>query len=723
MEANRVNRRKFLKVTGLTGAFLAIGFDQLAFGSENSTFKKIMAEDLIEGQSLNPYVTISESGEITIMAHIPELGQGIFQGIPAVIAEEMGVTMDQITIVKASAMRKYGAQSIGGSRSIRSLFTPMRQLGAATKDLFVRAAAAKWNVSPNACEVKEGVVYNKNTKASLTYGQLVKDASQLELTKNPTLKSKSEFKIIGKATLRPDLAGKVNGSADFGIDAKTDGLLFATIERCPTLQGELKSYDKEAAMAVPGVVDVMEVTRSVYGKQNTGIAVVAENYYAATQGRKKLNPQWDNAKFKQITTESLFNEMRELAKEDGLEHVEKGNFKSTLETATDALSVRYELPYLSHSCMEPMNCTVQVREDNTAEIWASSQSPQVQRQLARDLGIPDAEAEEKIKVHMPFMGGGFGRRSMNDSLEECFQISKALRKPVKLIWSREDDTQQGPFRQGTVHQMTATFDGNGSPIGIQHKMVSSSITAQARPKGTRVPFEVMEAINTHYDIENISVRYNEFRSEIPIHWWRSVFGATNGVAHEAFIDEVAIKANKEPLQFRKEMLKSEPRFVKVLEKLETESDWNKPLGTDEGKGVAIVESFGTIVAHAVFLKKENGRVTIPKVVSVVDCGIYVNSDQVKAQTEGNIIFGLTAALKDPITFKDGAAEQANFDTYRMLRINEAPRDIQVHLMENEEAPGGVGEPGLPPIGSALLNAVFDLTGKRIRELPFDLQTI
>ena len=723
MQTNKVNRRKFLKVTGLTGAVLAIGFDKLAFVSEESTFRKLMPEDMIEGQSLNPFVTISESGEITIMAHIPELGQGIFQGIPAVIAEEMGVSMDQVTIVKASALRKYGGQSIGGSRSIRSLFTPMRQLGAATKDLFIRAAANQWGIASDNCEVADGVVYQKGTKISLTYAELVKDASKLELTKEPALKKKSEFQIIGKATKRPDLAGKVNGTADFGIDAKTEGMLYATIERCPTLQGAVKGYNKTAALAVPGVLEVMEVIRTVYGNKNSGIAVVAQNYFAALEGRKRLNVEWDNAEFSKVSTADLYKEMNSLADEEGLEHVEKGNFNEALSSSGDVLEATYELPYLSHSCMEPINCTVHVRPDNTAEIWASSQSPQVQRQLAAELGIPSEQAEEKIKVHMPFMGGGFGRRSMNDSLEECFQISKALRKPVKLIWSREDDTQQGPFRQGTVHKFKAPFDSAGKPTGLQHKMVSSSITAQARAKGNRVPFEVMEGINTHYEFENISVRYSEFRSQIPIHWWRSVFGSTNGVAHEAFVDEVAVKAGKDPLHFRKDMLKSESRFVKVLERLESESSWNQPLGENEGKGISIVESFGTIVAHALFLKKENEKVTIPKVVSVVDCGIYVNPDQVRAQTEGNIIFGLTAALKDPITFKNGAAEQANFDTYRMLRINEAPKDIQVHIMENEEAPGGLGEPGLPPIGSALLNAVYDLTGKRIRKLPFDLQAV
>lgn len=723
MEANKLDRRKFLKVTGIAGAVLAIGFDKLAFGSTESTLKKYMPEDLISGESVNPYVTISESGEITFMAHIPELGQGISQGIPAIIAEEMGVSMDQITIVKASALRKYGAQSIGGSRSVRSLFNPMRKLGAATKDLFVRAAADQWGISTDDCEVKNGVVYQKGGSTQLSYGQLVKEAAKLELTKEPTLKKKSEFTIIGKATKRPDLEGKVNGSADFGIDANTEGLLYATIERCPTLQGEIKSYDKEAAMAVSGVLEIMEVTRTVYGKKNKGIAVVATSYFAATQGRKKLNVQWDNAEFNKVNTTDVYAEMNLLANEDGLEYLEKGDYKKAISTSDDVLEATYELPYLAHSCMEPMNCTVHVRPDNTAEIWASSQSPQVQRQIARQLGIPQAEAEEKIKVHMPYMGGGFGRRSMNDSLEECFQISNKLKKPVKLIWSREDDTQQGPFRQGTVHKFSAPFDASGQPTGLQHKMVSSSITAQARPKGNRIPFEVMEGINTHYEFENMSIRYNEFRSQIPIHWWRSVFGATNGVAHEAFIDEVAVKTNKDPLQFRKEMLKNESRFLKVLERLEKESGWNNKLGENEGKGIAIVESFGTIVAHAVFLKRENDQVSIPKVVSVVDCGIYVNPDQVKAQTEGNIIFGLTAALKDPITFKNGAAEQANFDTYRMLRINEAPKDIQVHIIENDEAPGGLGEPGLPPIGSALLNAVYDLTGKRIRKLPLNLQQV
>ncbi len=723
MEANRLNRRKFLKVSGMAGAMLAVGFDTLALGSEDSVLKQLMPEDLVNGTSLNPYVTISESGEVTIMAHVPELGQGIFQGIPAIIAEELEVSMNQVNIVKASASRKYGRQSIGGSRSVRSMFMPMRQLGAAAKEVLVQAAAQRWGVNTASCEAREGVVYKKGSTESLKYGDLVAEAAKLELPKKPTLKDKADFKIIGKATHRPDLAGKVNGSADYGMDAHTEGLLYATIERCPTLQGKVKSYDNAAAKAVKGVVDVMEVTRTVYGKKNTGIAVIADNYFAATEGRKKLNVQWDNAEFTKVSTEKLFSDMKQLAKEEGMKHFEKGDFKTSFEQSTDKITAQYQLPYLSHTCMEPMNATVHVRPDNTAEVWAPSQSPQVQRQFARELGIPDNEAEDKIKVHLPFLGGGFGRRSMNDSLEECFQISKALRKPVKLIWSREDDTSQGPFRQGTVHEFSASFNTDGSPKGMQHKMVSQAITTQGRASNGRVPFEVMEAINTHYGFDDLSVRYSEYKSQIPIHWWRSVFAATNGVAHEAFIDEMAVKSKQDPLAFRKKYLASEPRFVKVLERLEKESNWNNKLGENEGKGLAIVESFGTIVAHALFLKKEDSKVSIEKVVSVVDCGIYVNSDQVIAQTEGNIIFGLTAAMKDPITFKNGAAEQANFDTYRMLRINEAPRDIQIHLMENDEAPGGVGEPGFPPIGSALLNAVADLSGKRIRQLPFDLQEV
>lgn len=728
MEASKLDRRKFLKVTGLAGAMLAVGFDTLALGSGNSTLKKLMPEDLIKGTQLNPFVTINAQGQITIMAHVPELGQGISQGIPAIIAEELGVSMNQVTIVKASASRQYGRQSIGGSRSVRSLFTPMRQLGASTRSVLVQAASNKWGIDPSKCEVKEGVVYRKGTSDSLTYGDLVANASKLELPKSPSLMDKNDFKIIGKATHRPDLSGKVNGSADYGIDAQTEGLLYATIERCPTLQGAVKSYDETAAKSVKGVVEVMKVTRTVYGKKNTGIAVIAETYYAATEGRKKLNVKWDNVEFSKISTESLDKDMLKLANEEGLKHFEKGDFeankvKMLTQDGSEFLATNYYLPHVSHTCMEPMNATVHVREDNTVEVWAPSQSPQVQRNFARQLGIPDNEAEDKIKVHLPYLGGGFGRRSMNDSLEECFEISKTLRKPIKLIWSREDDTTQGPFRQSSVHRMSAAFNSAKEPTGLQHKVVSQAITTQGRASNGRVPFEVMEAINTHYDIENLSVRFSEYKSQIPIHWWRSVFGSTNAFPHESFIDEIAIVGKKDPLQFRKERLKSEPRFIKVLEKLEKESKWNQKLGENEGKGVAIVESFGSIVAHAVFLKKENGQVTIPRVVSVVDCGIYVNPDQVKAQTEGNIIFGLTAALKDAITFKDGAAQQANFDTYRMLRMNEAPKDIQVHLIENNEAPGGVGEPGLPPIAPALGNAVFNLSGKRIRILPFDLQSI
>jgi isoquinoline 1-oxidoreductase subunit beta len=722
MEVSNINRRKFLKLAGISGAFLAIGFDSFAFGTPGN-LKKFMVEDFVDGVALNPFVIISKDGTITIMATVPELGQGIFQSIPAIIAEELEVDMDQITIVKSSASRVYGRQSIGGSRSIKTLFKPMRELGAATKEVLLKAAANEWSVAVDQCYAKSGVVYRKGADISLAYNDLVDAASKIEITKSPKLKNKKDFRIIGKATKRTDLAGKVNGTAGYAIDAKIEGLFYASIERCSTLQGSLEYYDAKAALAIKGVEHVMEVTRTVYGKKNTGVAVIAKNQFSALEGRKNLNAQWSNAEFSNVSTKSLFDDMKKLTLKEGLNHKDQGDFQTDFNSANDKLDVTYELPYLSHSCMEPMNATVHVRQDNTVEVWAGSQQPQVQRQFAKELGIPEDQAEEKIKVHLPFLGGGFGRRGMNDSIEECFQISKELRIPIKLVWSREDDTNQGPWRQGTVHGMKASFDTNGNATGMQHKMVSQAITTQSRGSNGRIPFEVMEGINTDYDFKNFSVQYSEYKNQIPIHWWRSVFGSTNGFPHESFIDEIAIKSKADPLEFRKEKLKSVPRLMKVLERLEMESNWKQQLGNNEGKGVAIVESFGSIVAHAVFLKRESGKVNIIKVVSVVDCGIYVNPDQVKAQTEGNIIFGLTAALKDPITFKDGAAEQSNFHDYRMLRINEAPQDIQIHIMENDEAPGGMGEPGLPPIAPALANAVFDMTGKRIRKLPFDLQEI
>ena len=337
-------------------------------------------------------------------------------------------------------------------------------------------------------------------------------------------------------------------------------------------------------MAVPGVVKVMNVTRDVYGKKNTGVAVVANNYFTALQGRKKLNAQWDNAEFTKVSSESVRADMVKLLNEEGYEHVEKGSFSNAIMDGSGQIEALYELPYLSHTCMEPMNVTVHVKTDGTCEVWAPSQSPQVQRAFAKELGIAEAEAEDKIKVHMPYLGGGFGRRSMNDSLIECLQIAKTIEQPVKLIWTREDDTTQGPFRQQTLHSLKAVFDSDSKPIGLQHKMVSQAITTQGRPSRNKLPFEVMEGINTHYDIDNISTRFVEYKGQIPIHWWRSVFGSTNGFAHEGFMDEVAIQANEDPLQFRIDRLQSEPRFVKVLERLKKVTNWSQQLPENEGRG-------------------------------------------------------------------------------------------------------------------------------------------
>lgn len=683
---------------------------------------KLNVDDVANGAALNPFVMIDKEGMVTIMAHRPDMGQGTFQAVPLLIAEELDIDFSKITIKQAPGDPKYDQQGVGGSSSMRTMYEPMRKIGATAREMLVQAAAKRWNVSPSDCQTAVGVVTNTATKETVSYGDLVEEASAMEVPTEIQLKDPKDFKLIGKSVPRPSINHKVKGTANFGMDMKKEGMVYAMIERSPNFEGEAKSIDDSAALAVKGVLQVVETKRPLFKKDIPGVAVIAENYWAALQGRKALKVEWEDSE-KLWNTDDMFDTLREAGKTEGIRSHQEGNFAKNFKAQEKQLSADYETPFLAHAAMEPQNVLVEVTE-TSCEIWAPTQFPQWARQAVAELLKFEAD---QIKVHVSFLGGGFGRRALPDFILEGVVLSKELKKPVKVVWSREDDMTQSPMRPGSVNRLTGAVDAEGKLVALQHKVVTPSISHSLfgahDPK--KVPGGIMEPIGEPlYDLPNYESRYVFVDADpLPLVWWRSVYSSTNVFGHECFIDELAEAAQKDPVDFRLGMLDHNPRYKALLELLRKKSGWDRQLPEGWARGVAMTHCFDSTCGHVVEVSRgSDGKANIERVITVIDCGVAINPDNVRAQTEGNIVMGLTAALKDPITFKDSRIVENNYHNYRMLRINEMPK-VEVHIVPSGEAPTGVGEPALPPIAPALCNALYQLTGKRIRKLPFDIGAV
>jgi isoquinoline 1-oxidoreductase beta subunit len=535
------------------------------------------------------------------------------------------------------------------------------------------------------------------------------------------LKKTEDYKILRKPLPRQDTPLKTNGAAIFGLDKKLPGMLYAVIERNPRFVGKVKSFDDTEAKKVPGVKHVFTIKAAVFAASREGVAVVADSVWSAMQGRKALKVEWDDSGFEHYSTDQLYAKMNDdLQNKEGLSYRTKGNVASALTKATKKVEAVYETPYESHSCMEPLNCIAHVKADS-AEIWGPIQAPGwVQDDLAKLLGIPS----EKVIVNMTFLGGGFGRKAFFDYPQEAAVISKEIKGPVQVVWTREDDTLLGPFRPGMSYQCSAGLTDNGKIAAYKFKMAGQNMDHQwpGASKDSYNGSTTEGFLESYFDsIPHFSFADLPLAAPVPVMWWRSVYSSTNGFAYESFMDELAVEAGKDPLEFRRAHL-GEERYQMLIDKLEEVSGW-KARKKNEGFGVAITECFSSIVGEVVKVsKRPDGKVMIDKVWAVMDCGWYVNPDIIKAQVEGSIVMALGAATKHATHFKDGKAIEKNFDTYKMVRITDTP-EIEVHIMENDEKAGGVGEPGLPPFTPALTNAIFDLTGKRIRKLPFNLEEV
>ena len=722
------SRRSFLKAAGLSGVAFALGFptrEVLASPVLNLT-------TLPESVELTPYILIEKSGRITLMNPRPEIGQGTFQSVPAMIAEELEVPLEKVVIRQTGGETKFGgmwSQAVGGSGSIRGGYTQMRKAGASAREMLIKAASDQWNVPVDECFAENATVVHKPTGKKLTYGQLAEPAAKLPVPKEPKLKDPKQFTMLGKPMPRPDVPLKVSGQAQFGIDAKAPGMVYASIERCPVLGSKLLSFDATQAQKIKGVQKVVKVERVVGKNHYDGVAVVANTYWAALQGRKALKVQWDHQGHDTFNTKGFETNLHKLAKNEGVVGHNTGDFDKTFADAPTKLEAFYETPIVSHSTMEPMNALAHYKPGvsgakDKVELWVSSQGPDlVREEVAKVLKVP----ADNVTIHILFNGGGFGRRITQDFATEAALLSKAVGKPVKVVWTREDDTQLGPFRPMTFSAMRGALSSDGKAIAFQHKVIAPSIDATMNETydKTKPDSTMLEGTGEQkYEIPNLSTRYVHADVHIPLTYWRSVTSSTVAFAHECFVDEMAHEAGQDPLAFRLAMLTKESDAKRVLTKLREVSGWEKPLPAGKGRGIAQWEFFAGLAAQVVEVSQtKTGGITIDKVYCVIDLGTVVNPDTVKAQIEGAVAMALTAATKDGITFENGQAKQANFDANRMLRINEMP-PVDVHILaEGGPAIKGVGEPGLPPLAPALANAVFAATGKRIRRLPFDLEKI
>jgi isoquinoline 1-oxidoreductase subunit beta len=713
-----LSRRSFIKLTGLTGTALTLGFSFSALGKEGEIIKAGAAEDL--GVELNAWISIDANGKVTITNHRSEMGQGSFQSVPQMIAEELEVSLDQINIVFAPGnSRKYGSQVTGGSSTIRGSYKKLMKLGASAREMLVEAAAKKWDVSKLVCYAQNGEVIHKASGKRLSYGALVADAAKLEPPKEVALKNPKDYKIIRKPLPRQDTPMKVNGKAVFGLDFKLPGMLYAVVERSPRFQGKVVKFDDSETKKVPGVKHVLKVARDEFGNMREGVAVVADSTWAAMQGRKVLKVEWDDSAFPLHSSNELYDKMRGLVKAEPISFRTMGNSAKAYAKAEKKLEATYETPYQSHSCMEPLNCVANVTDDK-CEIWGPIQGPDwIQQNISGHLKLPP----EKVIVNMTFLGGGFGRKAFTDYPYEAVMISKEIKAPVQVVWTREDDMTIGPFRPGMVYQCRGVVTERGR-MGAFETIMSGQNMGTQNPGADKSTYNdnVTEGFLEGYfgSIPHYNFGDSPLDSPVPVMWWRSVYSSTNAFAFESFIDELSVLAGKDPLDFRMQHL--EERYQLLINKLEEVSGW-KTREKNSGFGVAITECFSSIVGEVVKVSKTaEGKVRIDKVWAVMDCGWYVNPDIIKAQVEGSIIMALGAAIKHETTFKDGKAVEQNFNTYKMPRINDTP-EIEVHVMDNDEKAGGVGEPGLPPFTPALTNAIFDLTGKRIRKLPFSLEEI
>jgi isoquinoline 1-oxidoreductase subunit beta len=704
------SRRDFLKTSALAGGGLLVGFvvpGAARLARAAADFKP------------NAFIRITPDNQVTVVCAQSEMGQGVLTAIPMLVAEELEADWSKIRVEQAPANPAFGnpafngLQATGGSASVRGFWEPMRKAGATAREMLIGAAAETWKVDRTECHAEKGMVLHKSGK-KLSYGQLAEAAAKQPAPANVALKDPKNFKIVGKPAKRLDTPLKVNGKAVYGMDVRLPGMLTAVVARAPVTGAKVASFNADKAKAMPGVKHVVQI--------GSGVAVVADSYWNAKKGRDALEVKWEDGAGASLSSESLRKTFGELADKPGTVAVKKGDVGAGLAGGGKKLEAVYEVPYLAHACMEPMNCTAMVKPDGV-EVWGSVQAPGLlQIVLSQVAGVKP----EQVQVTTTMLGGGFGRRFGFDFAIDAVLASKAVGAPVHVVYPREDDIKAQHYRPASLAKFQATLDAAGHPVAARIHAVNSSIAdaAQMPYESNGLPamkgvdgFSVEGLTEWPYATENLQVEWTKNEPPVGVWFWRSVGHSQNIFFVEGFVDELAVAAGKDPYEYRRTLLGNSPRYKGVLELAAQKAGWGKTLPAGHGRGIAVGQSFGSYVAEVAEVSVgKDGKVKVHRVVCAVDCGRTVNPDIIKRQMESSIVFGLSAALYGEITFNGGKVEQSNFHDYEVLRMSEMPV-VEVHIVPSTEAPGGVGEPGLPPAAPALVNAIYAATGKRLRKLP------
>jgi isoquinoline 1-oxidoreductase beta subunit len=691
-----MNRRNFLR-TGVTAAGgLWLGF-QLPKGRRASA---------AGAQKLSAWVHVGADDQVTLFIHKSEMGQGTETSLAMLLAEELECDWKKVRTEFAPVDRAYGGnQGVFGSQSVRTSWNTLRQAGAAAREMLMQAAAQQWNADRGQLRAENSFVVNTATNARVSYGSLAEAASKLTAPTNVPLKDPKQFHLIGTSPKRRDTPGKVNGTAQFGLDVRLPGMQYAVIERCPVFGGKVASFDATKAKAVPGVKQVLQVA--------TGVAVVADNTWSAMEGRRALQITWDEGPNASQSSANIRRMMIDVASKPGPVAHNTGDADAALAAASNKIEAIYEAPYLSHAPMEPMNCVADVRADS-CDIYASTQTQSGCRaDAARAAGLPP----EKVQVHTMYLGGGFGRRARSDYAGEAAEISKAIGAPVKLTWSREDDMQHDAYRPAAYSRFAGTLDPDGWPSTYWARMACCPFGGIRGGTPTVDRTGVEGVADMLYAIPNFRVESVSVDAGIPVSYWRSVGYSQNTFFGESFLDELAAAGKKDPLEVRRRLLAKSPRLLGALELCAGKAGWGKPLPAGHFHGVALNNNIGSFTAQIAEVSVTKGKLKVHRVVCAVDCGQVVNPAGVAQQIESGVIYGLAAALKGAITIDKGRVQQGNFHQYDVLRIDESPASIEVHMVPSTAAPGGIGEASTPGIAPAVTNAIFAATGKRIRKLP------
>lgn len=713
MSDGTITRRRFVKVSGLAGAGLTLGF-RISHVGDLLAAPVRGAAAAASTFSPNAWLKIASDGVVTITVDEMEMGQGVMTSVPMIVAEELGADW-------ASVHVEYGTTdpsgwprriSTGGSTTIRAGWTPLRQAGAAAREMLLSAASERWGAPRAECRADGGRVIHDASGRELAFGDLVEAAAALPVPDDPPLKDPADFRIVGTSVPRVDTPGKVDGSARFGMDVQLPGMLVAVVARSPVFGGTVRSFDATAAEGMPGVRQVVQI--------DSGVAVVAADTWSAMKARDSLEVVWDEGAGGSLDTHRIEVDLAELGEGRGAVAREEGDPEGALATAARRVEAVYTLPYLAHACMEPMNCTAHVGPDG-AELWVPTQGLSASQATAAEItGLPPSS----VVVHAMLMGGGFGRRSSTDFVRDAVQVSKAVGAPVKVVWTREDDMRGGHYRPASYHRFQGALDESGRPTVWTHRVAAQSILSRFGPLRNGVDEDAVGgAAELPYAIPNLRVEYREAKFGIPIWWWRSVGHSHNGYVTECFVDELAAAAGADPLEFRRRLLRGHPRHLGVMELAAEKAGWGGALPEGHAHGLAVHESFGTFVAYVAEVSvAPDGAPRVHRVVAAVDCGRTINPNTVDAQIQSSIAYGLSAALYGRITVEGGRVQQSNFDDYPVVRMTEMPR-VDVHRVESAEEPGGMGEAGLPPLAAAVVNGIFGAAGARVRSLPIDPQAL